>query len=240
MKETKRALRRHHRQRMIARAMNSWIVQGMPEELRLGRAVRWYNNLHVCSCYMCGHRRENYGPTIQELRQDCAVRHRAGEEHVYLANGELRQSLTTRSARIRVDIISGVSMDTVHELIPRDKMDTDRAEAAVAAGYPAVAPIVPDLLEWLQDMNWPVANVLAPFLASIGEPLVPHIRHIFETDDELWKYWMIVAILRDSPTVAAAFRDDLVRIASAPTEREAEEGLDERAQDTLEWYGWNR
>lgn len=68
MKDTKRALRRHHRQRMIARSL--WIVRGWhgSEEDRLWRAMRLYKNRQFCSCAMCGHRRKWYGPTIQERR----------------------------------------------------------------------------------------------------------------------------------------------------------------------------
>ena len=69
MKDNKRAIRRHHRLRMIARAMNSWQVLAVPDEHRLQRALRFYDNMQRCSCYMCGHTRKVYGPTIQELRR---------------------------------------------------------------------------------------------------------------------------------------------------------------------------
>ena len=69
MKDTRRALRRHHRQRLIARAMESSVLSNYPEEERRPQAVRWFNNMQKCACYMCGHQRQKYGPTIQELRQ---------------------------------------------------------------------------------------------------------------------------------------------------------------------------
>lgn len=133
-----------------------------------------------------------------------------------------------------------IEQNDIKSLIPRSKMDTERAEAAVAAGYPAVAPILPELLEWMQDMNWLVAQILAPFLASIGSPLIPHVRHIMETDDYIWKYWMIVRIMRDSREVAEAFREELERLAYSPTEQEAHEELDEEAQFTLKEYDWHK
>ena len=68
MKNTRRALRRHHRQRLIARALRSTVIRGRTEGDRLQMALRWYNNMQKCSCYMCGHYRRNYGPTIQERR----------------------------------------------------------------------------------------------------------------------------------------------------------------------------
>jgi hypothetical protein len=64
-------------------------------------------------------------------------------------------------------------------LVPTHKADLERAEAAVRAGYPVVAPVLGRLIEWLQDCNWPVAHVLTPFLQSIGTPLVPHSRHVW-------------------------------------------------------------
>ena len=80
MKDTRRALRRHHRQRMIASALKSWNIVGLPEEDRRQRALRRYDNMQWCSCYLCGHRRKYQGPTIQELRQLCAVKHDAALE----------------------------------------------------------------------------------------------------------------------------------------------------------------
>ena len=64
-------------------------------------------------------------------------------------------------------------------LVPSSKGDLPAAKRAVAAGWPAVEPVLPELLEWIQDVNWPVAPVLMPFLASLGDPLVPHLRPIF-------------------------------------------------------------
>ena len=82
-------------------------------------------------------------------------------------------------------------MDDIHALLPQDKCDLERARALVALGYPAVVPVLPELMVWLQDMNWPVAEIVAPFLATIGLPLVPHIRQVLATDDEAWKMWVM-------------------------------------------------
>jgi hypothetical protein len=122
--------------------------------------------------------------------------------------------------------------------VPRDKHDHESANRAIAAGYPAVQPFLWHLLEWIQDTNWPVAETLAPFLASIGMPLVPHIKKIFETDDEMWKYAIMREIFLKSPEVAEEFRDELKRIAYNPTESEITEEIPEGALDVLEHYGW--
>lgn len=69
MKETKRALRRHHRRRMLARAMRSLVLSGVAADERREHALRWFEHLKMCSCAMCGNQRKWWGPTVQERRR---------------------------------------------------------------------------------------------------------------------------------------------------------------------------
>lgn len=127
----------------------------------------------------------------------------------------------------------------VRNLVPTHKADLERAQAAVKAGYPAVEPILGELVEWLQDYNWPVAHVLAPFLESLGTPLVPHISRVLQTDDYIWKYWVITLLLPSLPEAAAAgFRPELERLYYTPQPNEKNEGLDQQARKILEHFGW--
>lgn len=118
-------------------------------------------------------------------------------------------------------------------LLPSDKLETDKAEAIIAQGFPAVEPVLPALLEWMQDINWPVAQTLLPFLASIGEPLAPHVRQVLETKDEIWKYWVIRCLVRESIELARALKPELQRLALEPTPGEREEELDVVAKEIL-------
>jgi hypothetical protein len=119
-----------------------------------------------------------------------------------------------------------------HPLVPKDKLDLETAQRAVAAGYPAVEPVLYQLLEWIQDCNWPVARELFPFLASIGEPLAPHIRRVFAGDDYVWQYW-ICCLFAESPSLYAPFREEIHRIASSPTAEEQRHELDQRCRDAI-------
>ena len=70
MKSNKRAWRRHHRARLIARARRTYVApagRDDPERL-LDWARRNWNNLASCSCWMCGQPRKHFGPPIQEQR----------------------------------------------------------------------------------------------------------------------------------------------------------------------------
>lgn len=122
--------------------------------------------------------------------------------------------------------------------VPMHKHDHDAARRAIKAGYPAVESVLPNLLEWLQDMNWPVAQTLAPFLASVGKPLIPHLRKILESDDEIWKARILSQIIEDSPLLALEFREYIERLASDKSKNEDAEWLRENASEILIKYGW--
>ena len=122
------------------------------------------------------------------------------------------------------------------QLISTSKGDFEKAKQVIALGYPAVAPILPQLLEWLHDYNWPVAKPLAPFLASIGTPLLPHIKYILDSDDLIWKYWMFSLIVAESPELSALLRPELKHFAHSPTRSEISEELHIIAQEILAKY----
>ena len=74
MKSTKRALRRHHRERMLQRALRSCVLSyalsGEDPQSQREIALGWSNNLAKCSCSMCGNPRKYWGEiTAQERRQ---------------------------------------------------------------------------------------------------------------------------------------------------------------------------
>lgn len=121
----------------------------------------------------------------------------------------------------------------LRHLLPRDKCDVERAEALVALDWEDAESALPEVLEWLQDLNWPVAAVFQPFLVKAGARLAPFLRPIFDADDDIWKYNILVAIASHSSTLADAIRPELQRLASNPTANEQIEGVTEEAQNIL-------
>lgn len=84
-------------------------------------------------------------------------------------------------------------------LVPRDKHDFERLNALITAGPSAAIPILDELLVWLQDINWPIASPLADFLVNVGEPLVPHLKKILSSGDEMWIYWVLSFLIKRLP-----------------------------------------
>ncbi|WP_339247817.1 DUF5071 domain-containing protein [Paenibacillus sp. FSL F4-0243] len=64
------------------------------------------------------------------------------------------------------------------------------AETVIRLGYPRVKSILPGLLEWIQDINWPGAGEIAVFLLEIGDPMIPYVKDVLNqhSDDEEWVY----------------------------------------------------
>jgi hypothetical protein len=133
---------------------------------------------------------------------------------------------------------SAKTMPDPHSYLIRNKSDIEHAEALVNLGYPVVEPVLPHLLEWVQDGNWPVAHVVAPFLAKIGLPVVPAVREVLGSGDEVWKYFCIMLVVGHmTPEVSATLRPELERIALSPTSSEQHEEVQLVAQDVLVTIG---
>lgn len=117
--------------------------------------------------------------------------------------------------------------------LPRDKYDTASAETLVSLGWERIVPVIPNILEWLQDINWPVAVVFRPFLIAVGAPLAPFIKAVLATDDNVWKYGILASVVSQAPELAAELRLDLERLCSNPSDGERLEGVSELAQEIL-------
>ena len=122
-------------------------------------------------------------------------------------------------------------------MLPKHKSDLESANAIVALGYPEVAPVLSELMVWMQDINWPVAQVFAPFLASIGTPLVPYVRDVLRTDDTIWKQCILYDIVQESKSIFHKVKSDIIRMASTESVDEDSESLRETAMVVLEHYG---
>lgn len=123
----------------------------------------------------------------------------------------------------------------IRKLLPRDKGDLETARKLFSYKYSEVRPIVPDLLEWLQDMNWPVAKPVSEFLESISEHITEEIISILQGDDDIWKYWCIhVFGLWSDKEIHPLILKEIKRIAENPSEGELREEVQEVAREYLQ------
>jgi|GEM_PF-1179062 len=120
------------------------------------------------------------------------------------------------------------------DCIPKDKFDRDSVQRAIEIGYPGINPILPDLLVWLQDINWPVTQDLVPLLKDAGTGIAPHITAILKSTDSGWKYFVVSWLCKSvNNDVWALIETDLVRLAERPSKRDLEEEVDRVAAEVL-------
>ncbi len=121
----------------------------------------------------------------------------------------------------------------LENILPQTKFDTDKAYALVALGFPAVHAVIPQILEWLQDLNWPIARTFQPFLIGIGKPLSPYVANVLAGNDQCWKYNLLVGVVLPSPELAQTLRMELERMAFRPTPSEIQEEVNQVAIEIL-------
>jgi hypothetical protein len=68
-------------------------------------------------------------------------------------------------------------------------------------GYPRIGVVMPQILTWLQDLNWPGAREIFDTLVQIDtQILMPHLKkalmEALETRDEDWLMWMKLLLER--------------------------------------------
>lgn len=80
------------------------------------------------------------------------------------------------------------------EHIPHDKTDIERVQRLANIGFPKLNPIIPDLLNWIQDMSWPVANYCISLLKKAGPEILPFVLNVFESEDYEWIQWVIIGL----------------------------------------------
>lgn len=88
-----------------------------------------------------------------------------------------------------------------------------QAEMIIKQGYPAVAESLPELLAWLQDINWPGAQEIADFLVAVGAPVIPHVRCVLQGSDRVWQYWVLNFLVNKWPReLVAGLEAELMKL----------------------------
>ncbi|WP_291285208.1 DUF5071 domain-containing protein [Flavobacterium sp.] len=119
----------------------------------------------------------------------------------------------------------------VKNLIPKDKFDFETVEQLKNYSFEEIESIIPDLLKWLQDMNWPVSRPIAALLIPYCEKISSEILKILQSQDQVWKYWILDTfgeIIKDQMVL-----NEIERIAKDPTKEEIDEEVSEIAKKII-------
>lgn len=122
----------------------------------------------------------------------------------------------------------------INVILPIDKGDVDKALSLKNYAFVQLKPYSMKLLSYLQDMNWPVAAPVANCLRTYVNDLVDEIVEILRSDDDMWKYWIIVALIdKVNYEINPIIIDELNRLANFPSSIEKDSEVDIVAIETL-------
>lgn len=109
-------------------------------------------------------------------------------------------------------------------IVPTHNLDLDTCNNLSLASDEEIYEKIPELLEWIQDINWPVAQLICKRLENIGSPLIEPVRKILHGSDDIWKYWVISILLgRADKDIVCSLKPELERIINNPTNSEMTE-----------------
>jgi hypothetical protein len=127
-------------------------------------------------------------------------------------------------------------MENIFDLIPKDKSDDSNINKLKEINIKEIKPILGGLLEWIQDLNWPIAKKLIKILPRFHVELIPHIKNVLESNDDEWKN-CVLFLLRNFPYDSVKLLSPyIIRIANYPTKSELEEGTNEYAIDVIKKF----
>ncbi|MCM3702483.1 DUF5071 domain-containing protein [Paenibacillus macerans] len=118
--------------------------------------------------------------------------------------------------------------------LPKDKMDLEGVAHLKTLSSNELIPLIPDLIEWLQDINWPVASELSKLLMPMEDELIPHIKEIVNSNDSQWKYCILSNLVRNFTTRnKVRLKDELMRLSNNPNNEDIKEEIDNLAKEIL-------
>ncbi|KZP22112.1 hypothetical protein FIBSPDRAFT_492127 [Athelia psychrophila] len=114
-------------------------------------------------------------------------------------NHFLRHSITDKVPRSLRQMSGSTQPQLRHDItphLPKDKLDYESVEALLNYPNPAdPVPLIPSLLEWLQDVNWPIFTPVSMVLLRSLADLIAPVRQVLRGDDDEWVYNVIAHLM---------------------------------------------
>ena len=116
-----------------------------------------------------------------------------------------------------------MSYDNLRNLVPKDKFDIEPISRLMEISEDDIQPILPELLSWIADMNWPVAQEMIKVLPRFSRSLLPLVKEQLQPEekDGMLKYFIITDLIPElSSSVQLELLADILRIIDNPTDDE--------------------
>ena len=131
-------------------------------------------------------------------------------------------------------------MDFIKLLLPKNKFDDSNIIKITKLSDEEIQPIIYDLLEWLQDSNWPIYVKILPIVASHQNIVISDIINVLQGDDIMWKYWIIcdlIPLLSDENKML--LKSNLIKLSESQGKDEDTLAIVEVSKNCLDIYYTN-
>ncbi|MCR5770013.1 MAG: DUF5071 domain-containing protein [Butyrivibrio sp.] len=106
--------------------------------------------------------------------------------------------------------------DELFRLVPTDKFDESSLDKIDILSDPEIQIIMMELVEWLQDPNWPVFDKLTEILKKRQHILIPYIKNVLESGDVEWKKYLLEYLVSNfADEYIIPLKEELYAIISA-------------------------
>ena len=115
-------------------------------------------------------------------------------------------------------------MKNIKTLLLKDKFDDGNLEEIKILNDSDLSQITSELLTWTQDANWPIFPKIVEIIVARQDLFISEISKVFQTDDWIWKYWILTNIcpklsLENIDFLKKDF-DNMVKVLPTNTEEE--------------------
>ena len=115
-------------------------------------------------------------------------------------------------------------MKNIKILLPKDKVDDSNLEKIKLLNDSDLSQITSELLTWTQDANWPIFPKIVEIIVARQDLFISEISKVFQTDDMIWKYWILTNIcpklsLENKDFLKKDF-DNMAKVLQTNTEEE--------------------
>jgi len=130
---------------------------------------------------------------------------------------------------------SGMLKESQKAILPKDKYDEPAVAHISTLPESSIAPLIPELLTWLQDVAWPIARPVKTLLLRHPHLIVEPVREVLVGNDDEWKDNCLTQIVEELPRKQQqALKQEVERIARSPTTGEEEFETQDTARNILE------
>lgn len=109
------------------------------------------------------------------------------------------------------NLLSSLNNEQI-KLLPKSKNDVSTAKKILDLPLNQTEKLLPLLLMWLQDLNWPVAQVLSPYLSANSLLIKSDIIEVLKGDDVMWQYWVLHELVDSSDLTLAKELENLLLV----------------------------